>query len=399
MNWGVEMDFFSLISFFKDGKAWVAEENLLGELTKRREYEEVERLASNIAPYRKLTAQEGNELARLAFAFLDAGRLKNTNLVRTVLTRLATIVPGSLKGLHSQLLEKKIFWGEGVLYREADLATRDQLFTLLYEQPSDIHAIAGYVCALSWIGDEEVRDQFSRWQYKSPPWLLDLAQPLTTCMHIAGWELTESRKRRDLFYQECYELISDFDEEKSRNLETIKAVLPREDRCGSCGRHLFNLFEIDLSDPRLQFLGIKGKKLDIAMCPTDTVLGEPLFTDVDVSGRSEWSDVNGDRVEPLEDLNDWEDLPRLPYDQLRLGPARRTPYETHAAYQQKGLSQIGGHPEWAQNPGYPQCPDCGRTMKFVGQLELVDILENTEGMLYAFHCRECGKAATTYQQT
>ena len=59
----------------------------------------------------------------------------------------------------------------------------------------------------------------------------------------------------------------------------------------------------------MAFLGRQGQRLRIAMCPTCTALGERVFTDIDENGLSRWSLDNGEEpVEPLEELDDWEDF-------------------------------------------------------------------------------------------
>lgn len=172
-------------------------------------------------------------------------------------------------------------------------------------------------------------------------------------MAEAGWEHTIENQRRDLFFQTCFTLVLK-EGASTRDTNPVRVIVPREDRCGSCGRHLFTLFDLDLADPRLAFLGLDGERLRIAMCPTCTPLGDHVFTDVDMHGSSQWSFTNGeDPVEPLEDIEDWEDFPQLPFDSLQLG---RTAYETHGAYWQKGLSQLGGFPEWVQTADYPPLP-------------------------------------------
>lgn len=62
-------------------------------------------------------------------------------------------------------------------------------------------------------------------------------------------------------------------------------------------------------------------------------------------------------------------------------------------------SQLGGVPNWIQDAEYPRCPGCQRRMLCIGQVAMDDIIPDHEGMTYAFLCAECGKAATTYQQT
>lgn len=351
----------------------------------------------NILPYRGLAEGEGAVLAHRALRLLPSTGVGS--LARTMLLRLGNIVPGSIAGLYSYFIENGIFLGDGILFREADDTVREQLFTLLDERSNDTSLIANILSALAWIGDERVQSNFFHWQNDQPSWLSQVGVSLERYMHLAGWELVHGGTRRNLYFPQCYELTSKAEGMGSRDLEPIRVILPREDRCGSCGRHLFTLFECNLRDARLAFLNLVGERLRIAMCPTDTSLGERVFTEVDTYGASKWSDVNGESVEPLDDLDDWEDLPPLPYDHCILSNPRRTPFETHAAYWQKGLSQIGGHPEWVQYPDYPRCPHCQETMIFVGQLELADLLDNVEGMMYAFLCSSCGIAATGYQQT
>lgn len=367
------------------------------QIMRSEEMESATDVVQSILPYRVLTEQGGNILAHRALHLLtsaDAGPPAHTMLVR-----LGNIVPGSFADLYSSFIENKLFLGDGVLFREANGAVRDQLLALLDESSQDASIIANVLSALAWIGDEQVQEQFSQWQHDQPSWLSHRRGSLERYMHLAGWELTPDGKRRNLCFSQCYELIPREERRDRRDVEPIRVMIPREDRCGSCGRHLFTLFDYHLRDPRFAFLNLGGEQLRIAMCPTDTSLGERVFTEVDAFGKSEWSHENGEPVEPLDDLDDWEDLPPLPYDQLVLGDARRTPVETQAAYWQKGLSQIGGYPEWVQYPDYPRCPKCQQTMVFIGQLELADIAENVEGMIYAFLCADCGIAATGYQQT
>src|SRR5579859_6725362 len=139
------MDLFPVINFLKRGIARMPRDISADGLTRQQEYEAIKIIARSITVYRELTAQEGNELAQLAFASLEGKTYEDATLARTVLIRLATIVPGSLRGLYPQFIERRLFWGEGVLFREADPVTRDQLLALLQEQSRDIPIIVGCV--------------------------------------------------------------------------------------------------------------------------------------------------------------------------------------------------------------------------------------------------------------
>jgi hypothetical protein len=364
-----------------------------------REYEVAHRTIDDIRSYRPLSAREGQALAQQVIALVDAGEKNEIEIARTILTRLTMIVPGSLTDLYAQLIAKRIFWADGAVFREAGPLHRDQLLSLLEENAGGPQAIADIVSALVWIGDKNVQTYYSSWLQEPPSWQSTLLLPLERFPQEAGWELTEAGTRRTLYFQTCYELVPIMGSISESDHRPVRIMLPREERCGGCGRHLFTLFNLNLRDSSLAFLEADGERLRIAMCPTCTAFDERLFTDVDTHGKSAWSEENGERVELLDDLDDWEDLPALPSEQLTLGSARRTPYETFAAYGQQGLSQLGGYPEWVQQPDYPRCPTCQQHMQFIGQVQLADLRENAEGMIYAFLCLPCGKAATTYQQT
>ncbi len=98
---------------------------------------------------------------------------------------------------------------------------------------------------------------------------------------------------------------------------------------------------------------------------------------------------------PSGPLYDW------PEQRLTFGPERRTPFETlgRLMLMELGTSQVGGHPEWVQDPEYPTCPTCLRRMPCIGQVAWEDLEEAAEGVTYAFLCLSCQKAATCYQQT
>jgi hypothetical protein len=55
------------------------------------------------------------------------------------------------------------------------------------------------------------------------------------------------------------------------------------------------------------------------------------------------------------------------------------------------FGQLGGWPEWWQQPEIPDCPACRRMMFFVGQVHSSALREDMpDATLYAFHCETCG---------
>ncbi len=87
-------------------------------LTPPHEYEEAQHILDDISSYRPLSTGEGQALAQHVFALVDSGD-DEIEIARTVLTRLAMIVPGSLMQLYSQLMTRRFFWADGAVFREA----------------------------------------------------------------------------------------------------------------------------------------------------------------------------------------------------------------------------------------------------------------------------------------
>ncbi len=353
--------------------------------------QEADKIINNYETYRKLTEQEGRAVALAAIELYDAGTYPDHYIPHQVLDRLASSVPGSLKGLYQNLIERNIFWRESALYREADSATRDLLLLLLESDLPPEMRRGDLLCALAWIGDKKVRAQFNAWHHKQPTWYPSSYYSIQDYARCAGWELTKDGKRRDLCYSECYDLLS-ADEVAAMHIPNpVEVIAPHEEQCPWCDRSLVTLFDFHLHDHRLSFLGLEGERVRIAMCTNCSTQCVGGMTEIDFYGTSRWSDANGSR--PLR-LSLYDDLP-WPQQQLGLGKARKTPFETDG-------SHIGGYPEWVQYPEYPTCPLCQQTMMFIGQIEpAVDIGAPAyiEGIVYAFLCATCGKATTGYQQT
>jgi hypothetical protein len=203
-------------------------------------------------------------------------------------------------------------------------------------------------------------------------------------MWIDDWE-------NDLYLQPCATLVP---RAAGGTPGPVEAPAPHEGRCGWCGMQLICILSMDLTDPSLAFLELTGSRLRVLSCYR-CVCYETIFSDVDLDGKSLW---RGQRKPDFigREGDTWDSTP----DQLlRLGPSRRTPWEAHIRVTWKRLSQIGGYPNWIQDPGYPKCPGCSKRMLFIGQIENGVVWKGNEGVSHAFLCRECLIAAAGYQQS
>jgi hypothetical protein len=362
-------------------------------------------VAEHPAMYRTVTAQQGHDLALVALALFDllAKKPKSghyTYLPHKILLNLANGVPGSLVGLYQELLQRDLSFGEDSIFREADPATRDTIIALLTLGGKTVYSAPGLLSALSWIGDEVIQRQFQRWREDPPAWSTSMYRAPEWFTLCAGWELTSDGKRRDLYFQESYDVIP-LPHAEAAGLDLpgpLAVATMQEERCGWCDRPLMTLFDLDLRDPRMAFLGLQGERLRIPICLNCSFQysfqDEHVFMDVDWFGRACWSPLNGERPA---DLHVYEEgnvnyVPPFPPPSFVLGAARRTPYECAGAH-------LGGCPDWPQQDAdYPRCPVCQQTMLFLGQHDLDQVgIFGFEGYLYAFVCLACQKATMVQQ--
>jgi hypothetical protein len=345
------------------------------------------------AALRVLTHEQAQNLASFALTRLDGGLGKSLT-PQSLLGRLANVVEGGLQGMYEQFLARRLFWPEW-LYRGADAATRDQLFARLRERAPEggTLELEQLLLCLAWIGDEHVVAQFTQWRARPPRWTERLSLPVEGYPLEAGWELTQAGTRRDLFYHVAYALQEARRASAAALPGPVSVIGPRGALCEQCGRPVTTLLEVDLRDTRLAFLQVPGTCLRIVCC--SCAEAAVSYSDLDFQGLARVAGT----AQPSNPLPEDDLLTRLPEHHLVLGPPLRTPYEGVGGYQRAGLSQLGGHPAWAAPASFPLCPTCGGRMKFLGQVEVEDLLEGEEGIFHAFLCARCRKAAVDYQQT
>jgi hypothetical protein len=295
--------------------------------------------------------------------------------------------PAQLAGCRPELLEPHFhelidagILDPGCIYRTAGPEIRD---ALLRAKPWNA----------VWIGDEVVR----AFIIARPKWRTDVSLE-------AGWELLPEGGRRELCFPECFTLRAPTPE-PPHGVEQAAAdrMTEHEASCPSCGERLLNWFDFDLTDPRLAFLARNDRgeqianatRLRIAACQTCVNYAESwkwarTYTLVDVNGRSEVISTvpPAKRIEPM----DWSRRPR----RLVVGPGPLVPVA--AICYMAPMSSVGGNPDWVQDASYPECPMCGRLMRFVAQADGGDI-HCGDGVCYGFLCRRCWVTVAYSQQS
>jgi hypothetical protein len=330
--------------------------------------------------YRSLSPEECGTLAQFA--------IKNED--EDILSHLACFQPGSLVGRHLELAQTGLLYPPVIFH-----AAGEQAATVLIEQLDTDTAenVNLSLLALAWAGNPSVVDAFRHWRTETPSWSESLCIPPSEYANSAGWELTNEGERRDLILSECRPLVPP--DHPDAVPDIVSVGLPSASSCRWCGRRMTALFDFDLSSEMLAFLGITGTRLRIETCDVCTCYGL-LFTQVDWNGGAAWHPEN-ERPDFLPD--DADDWPFLNENALLLSDRQRPAMESADRNMPISFSQVGGHPSWEQDAEYPRCLSCQQRMVFIAQLSNEDCDEMSEGIYYAFVCRDCQVAATHYQQT
>ena len=162
------------------------------------------------------------------------------------------------------------------MYWEAEPETRDLLLSLLETEHQDGLKRDDLLCALSWIREERIQEQFNIWRHIPPAWHTTGSRSIQLYGTNAGWELTEEGKRRDLCFQMCYDLQPVDTLSETNPHHPVAVIAPHEDYCPWCNRPLVTLFDLHLRDSRLSFLPFHGERLRIPIC-TNCSLQENVF--------------------------------------------------------------------------------------------------------------------------
>lgn len=313
--------------------------------------------------------------------------------VSLLLAQINMFHPGALVPLLPMLVAQGQFYPSH-LYLSAGEETCQQVLELLH---ASSQGRRGHLLqALAWMGTEEVQAQFSAFRLHPPAWRSELFVPPENYSQEAGWELTENGGRRDLYFSTCFELIP---VEQAASFQRIVAEpTTSQECCAWCQRPLRKVLDLDLRDPRCRWVTTEGERLCLVVC-TRCSFYATTYMDITLAGKARWSPLNGEMPALLHRIPDDGEMVELP-EPFGLGLARRTPFEAVGRFllDEKGTSQLGGHPEWIQDAVYPQCPTCQQTMPFLGQVAFED-WDDGEGVFYLFLCLPCRKAATHYQQT
>jgi hypothetical protein len=300
----------------------------------------------------------------------------------TELAEVARRWPVALRPYHRRLIDAEIVW-PWVLMRGMDDETGRYLLDLIErgEGPRDalIAMLAGGGSA---VGVEALR----RWNNQPPDWAPELGCPLGDFPTYGDWEFGPNGELRPLASSIARELVPA--ESASVSGGSV------DGRCPWCDRPLYRMLDASVVDGLpAEVAGPDAGRVVIATCITCGIF-TTIFTEYDGVGSCRWAPEN-QRPDHLTDRGQAWDLPTT--NGLVAGSSRPTAFGGDAW--SRGGSTLGGAPDWIQDPEYPSCPRCGRTMPFIAMITGDDLWgEVAEGCHYMFLDSTCRLGATVYQQ-
>ena len=269
------------------------------------------------------------------------------------------------------------------LYRTAGEDVQRAVVTMIDDGASDLNAL---LLVLAHTRGTVAEAAFRRWQVQLPPGADDLYIGPADYMPEGGWAL-ENGRARELCGRTAYSL------EPAPDMAVESAA---EGECPWCRAPLWTVLDIDTGDRRvaeaLAHTGWSGR-LRIVTCQ-GCYAYTTLYSTVSPDGESGLSDHSAEPVRIIDDQSPPAPLRKVPGKLL-------TDPDMSAGGWDMTTPSIGGHPEWIDDAQYPTCPNCARTMDYIGleQAQDPDGELVAEGTTYLFLDASCGLAAAIYQQT
>jgi hypothetical protein len=285
--------------------------------------------------------------------------------------------------LYRYLIDSGIFF-HGEIYLRAHEKFAEELIAMLDRANGARDALVsvGHVLyALAMIPCRRTNDfLMASSRVPLPVWAGKLRAPPQDYARDGGWETTADGPRR-LYSEE----VTAFTRCEKSKTSPLVPLTPLTEVCRFCGQPLTLVFDGE-------------RKLATCM---HCACYQTVFVKSGKSGVL-WHKANAPgeffRQNPEYMACD-EDITALFAYGLRPSAEKRTAIWAANWCAEISYTQIGGLPTAINDIDYPQCPDCGKTMRFAAQLSMDDIEEYGEGLYYFFVCEDCGTAAANYDQT
>lgn len=274
------------------------------------------------------------------------------------------------------------------IYYHAPEDVRDRLVQALLET-EDSRTASHLMCCLAMQGDGRALEVFRELEERPRSWREKLYVDPSVYAHTGGWTFDKAGNRRQLNFDTCYPLIKG-DRKKDKAAQVFRL---REERCPHCKGGVVDILTLDGRDERLKFLGLDGV-ITATCCPNCVPWENPAYSRFSLDGKSEavfpYSYGAGEEDDGGWGMEEFADNPYI------LGPEPVPLFYGAGPWGEE--STVGGFASWIQDANYYPCPDCGKTMRYLAQIQWEN-LDFMEGTLYIEICPDCQVISMHHQQT
>lgn len=277
------------------------------------------------------------------------------------------------------------------LYKDAPEEIITAMIDMLMQDSLDAGLAGRLLLCLAIHGGESVFHAFLELEKHPRQWRDELYVDPSVYATYGGWSYDSDGKFVKTNFDRCFPMVKGTLAEREKS--PVKIGVRTGETCKKCGCELVNLMEIDGRDPRLAFLQINGV-IKAKCCPNCFAYSDGDFCRYTIDGESEV--LQGEDGFLTEDYLKEAGIEELSSNTYVLGEAS-VPLRYAADW--NGGSSIGGFAFWIQDCDIKRCPDCGKPMKYLAQIQWDTVLDGMEGNAYLEICPDCKIIAILHQQT
>ena len=233
--------------------------------------------------YSTLSADDADRMLDVGLELLESG---DEDTCQEILVSLICYRNRSLESCIPTLMERGIYY-PGILFKDASAHSRDELLQQVEQDQDNRNHL---LLALAWIGDDQVVRRFQEWRSDPPFWAEELYVPPEAYTHEGAGSLRRMEASADYSTMTATKIVPS---ESTYVAEPEPAHFLKKDSafCPWCESSLTTLADLDISHPKLRFLGLSGERLRVTTCVNCSCYGT-IYMDVDFHGKSEWSQAN-----------------------------------------------------------------------------------------------------------
>ncbi len=275
------------------------------------------------------------------------------------------------------------------LYKDCDDDIIYKMIDILKNDDTPSFLASDILCCLAVRGGEKVLRAFVELENNQPKWRTELYANPSYYANMGGWTFDKDGNFIKTMYDKCYPLVKGTLEEKEAS--PVKVGLVTDEVCEHCGSPIVELLKIDARDTRLDFLETDGI-ITAKCCHLCMAFVDNTFNRFTLDGKSEIIKLEGSDFE----FDAEEDMETFANNTFVLA---KEPVALQYPNDWEGGCAIGGHGFWVNDCEIIDCPDCGKPMRYLAQIQWEELLDNMEGFASIEVCSDCKIISIQHQQS